>query len=842
MLRFIGYPPSVNMSSQSDEENEVHPLVSNLLEQKFIPRTGHGFRYDRDEMIRLSTVPLSLQRPENLSVEFNGDDGKFSPYKWLEHRWEVEGIKNRAPTKKLQDALNAGAMDENAGLSPQRRGFSGGCRAPAEEKGKDGAPSSSGFGSEGGWTGVERDRDRVGTNNSKSWRGGSNGGSEKYSGKGNDFKLPFQRSTGSNVRGAGTNSTGSWRSEMKDRGPSMGGGKYSQGKNREERGERIPEWADGATTMDDMIELRGFEEPVKKSKKGGSRAKEDKEKEKDKEKKSEARKDSLENGKVEKSRSMDESGSVTHHTGPALPESDAELAAILGLLDMPDDTAMASLFDKATITPDESTSTNRGSLLSRFSKSNHQTNESSQNTRSSQDETQSANPLLARIFAQTPSSGGQTPQSSQGNPSMPPTVVGPGGVRAMRLEDIEKAISTKDSRSGSITKGNPLQDPNQQAHLLSRLQNFAKQQEEGAPLPAAGPASTTPAGVVPSLGGVFPPGASPFIPPVLPPGAPMVPPALLARMAAENPALVQAHIQAQLQQAMAAQLAAQTNGGVGIPPAHMPDHIRANLVRLQQQQLLAAAAAQKLGKVRPPTQMIPSSVQRQMKASTSTPEDGAHRGARAEQDGSPTQHMTDTDPLEVAARNNADLLKKMHMQHQYAAMMNAMQGGLPMAAWRPPPPNGGNAVPPNAQAQAQMLMQMAQVQQLAHVQQQLRMKQQQQAALAAKLMQLQQGHQQAVAAAGMQVPSAPERNSQNFASSSSFGVGADLAGPIQSPLEKLLAAAGVQPSQFTGNSSETTNSFPSASQTVGHGTRMPPPSVRPMSLEELERKLTEQTK
>ncbi|VDN35197.1 unnamed protein product [Cylicostephanus goldi] len=135
--------------------------------------------------------------------------------------------------------------------------------------------------------------------------------------------------------------------------------------------------------MDDMIELRGFEEPVKKSKKGGGRAKEDKDKEKDKEKKSETRKESVENGKVEKSRSMDDSGSVTHHTGPALPESDAELAAILGLLDMPDDTTMASLFDK-------------------------------------------------------------------GNPSMPPTVVGPGGVRAMRLEDIEKAISTKDSRSGSV--------------------------------------------------------------------------------------------------------------------------------------------------------------------------------------------------------------------------------------------------------------------------------------------------------------------------------------------------------------------------------------------------------
>ncbi|KHJ81750.1 hypothetical protein OESDEN_18562, partial [Oesophagostomum dentatum] len=158
-------------------------------------------------------------------------------------------------------------------------------------------------------------------------------------------------------------------------------------------------------------------------------------------------------------------------------------------------------------------------------------------------------------------------------------------------------------------------------------------------------------------------------------------------MAAENPALVQAHIQAQLHQAMAAQLAAaQTNGGVGLPPAHMHEQIRASLLRLQQQQLVAAAAAQgKLGKlekgfetaflpqVRPPTQMIPSSVQRQMnKASTSQQDEAGHRGARSEQDASPT-HLNDVDPLEAAARNNADMLKKMHMQHQYAAMMNAMQ-------------------------------------------------------------------------------------------------------------------------------------------------------------------------
>ncbi|KAK6057798.1 hypothetical protein COOONC_04641 [Cooperia oncophora] len=338
-------------------------------------------------------------------------------------------------------------------------------------------------------------------------------------------------------------------------------------------------------------------------------------------------------------------------------------------------------------------------------------------------------------------------------------------------------------------------------------------------------------------------------------------------MAAENPALVQAHIQAQLHQAMAAQLAA--NGGVGVPPAHMHDQIRATLLRLQQQQLVAAAAAQgKLGKVRPPTQMIPSSVQRQMnKASTSQAEETVHRGSRTDQDASPT-HMAEPDVLEAAARNNADMLKKMQMQHQYAAMMNAMQdvleaaarnnadmlkkmqmqhqyaammnamqGGLPMAAWRPPPPNSNSAVPPNPQAQAQILMQMAQVQQLAHAQQQMRLKQQ----ALAKIMQL-QGHQQAVAAAsGMQVPNVPERSSQNYTGSSSFGAASDLSGPIQSPLEKLLAAAGVQPSQFTGGSQES-SSFQNSSQGVGPvGTRMPPPSVRPMSLEELERKLTEQT-
>lgn len=48
-------------------------------------------------------------------------------------------------------------------------------------------------------------------------------------------------------------------------------------------------------------------------------------------------------------------------------------------------------------------------------------------------------------------------------------------------------------------------------------------------MPSSGANHQPAAGLAPSVGGVFPPGASPFLPPVLPPGAPMVPPALLAR-------------------------------------------------------------------------------------------------------------------------------------------------------------------------------------------------------------------------------------------------------------------------------------------------------------------------
>ena len=57
------------------EDEKVHPLVSSLLDQEFVPRAaGEVFSYDREEMMRLRNAPLSVTRPDNLSTDFDGLD------------------------------------------------------------------------------------------------------------------------------------------------------------------------------------------------------------------------------------------------------------------------------------------------------------------------------------------------------------------------------------------------------------------------------------------------------------------------------------------------------------------------------------------------------------------------------------------------------------------------------------------------------------------------------------------------------------------------------------------------------------------------------------------------
>lgn len=91
------------------------------------------------------------------------EDGFFSPDKWLQYQWQCDGVENRggkrnkAPivsgvnalpiglgTSKVLGAIFEAASNNNNGLdqqtilSPQRRGFSSGCRAssPSRNNGK----------------------------------------------------------------------------------------------------------------------------------------------------------------------------------------------------------------------------------------------------------------------------------------------------------------------------------------------------------------------------------------------------------------------------------------------------------------------------------------------------------------------------------------------------------------------------------------------------------------------------------------------------------------------------------------------------------------------------------
>lgn len=115
----------------------------------------------------------------------------------------------------------------------------------------------------------------------------------------------------------------------------------------DDRGERIPEWADGPTTMDDMIELKGFDEPAKIKKKNG---KADKQIPKTEKEKSASRPSSrgnasgIESGKLvavatfsflDKKRGPECDATVKEAARTTLPVSDVELAELLGLMDLP---------------------------------------------------------------------------------------------------------------------------------------------------------------------------------------------------------------------------------------------------------------------------------------------------------------------------------------------------------------------------------------------------------------------------------------------------------------------------------------------------------------------------
>uniref|UniRef100_A0A0R3S277 Uncharacterized protein n=1 Tax=Elaeophora elaphi TaxID=1147741 RepID=A0A0R3S277_9BILA len=503
---------------------------------------NHGvYRYTREEMLSMRNMPLSRIRPQYLSTEFDNDEGNFEPEKWLEYRWICEGVENRSNTNvKRKEKLKAEALEgDTTVLSPQRRAFSSGCRAASPAKN-------------------EAETERLGATKA-SWRSGAG---FQLKNSGTEYKTSFHKNVESSFvrtrqqNGILSSSAGNWRSGDTSFKPNYQ--KESQkGKSAEiTADEKMPEWLnDGPTSMHDMIELRGFDDDSKirhdfsqGSKRHPMRMTQQSEisvGSKLNEILTDEKTDStrwrplpqignsdLNLSQIDKSTSSRNQGSdgdmsrnclsfaMTGNNNsltPAplvnsrLPNSDAEFAAIMGILG---DTDLDSLKENEIKSPETKEPT--GSRLSRFfatAKSENSDNscvnrkEPLQQRHAIPPSSSISNPLQAsasisvlnKIFSNTC----QRPFHSQfiSEPHVAPSVQG-----VLRVEDLERNFqkesilknssilsaggdgfgnvitselpppSSRQSYLNQAIKGNPLGDPHQQAHLMNKLNKFARLQ------------------------------------------------------------------------------------------------------------------------------------------------------------------------------------------------------------------------------------------------------------------------------------------------------------------------------------------------------------------------------
>uniref|UniRef100_A0A915BJS0 Eukaryotic translation initiation factor 4E transporter n=5 Tax=Parascaris univalens TaxID=6257 RepID=A0A915BJS0_PARUN len=520
-------------------------------DEKFNDDNQH-YRYTRDELLNIRLNALSSQRPSYLSNEFDNEEGKFVPEKWLEYRWMCEGVENRpsAGTRR-KDKLKAEALEaDSTVLSPQRRAFSSGCRAASPIKN-------------------ENEPERLAANKGN-WRSGA--GFLLKNSSSADFKPAFQKSTSASsesftktrlTNGGGSASNGNWRTTgdtafrpnfHKDHTQSRAYAAPSCGD------EKMPEWLnDGPTSMCDMIELKGFDDeqktkrplPVKNKREtvankqlqqaqqraaAASRASASTTSPKEPGSRASSRDSASNNPSTTGSEppSSEEHPSISGVSIPPdlaasmspilngkLPNSDAEFAAIIGILGESDlDTLKQKSASSAAV--EAPTPSVTGSRLSRFFttplNTEHHTpatvsNDSNNNTATSRTSPSSgsapsANPVLQKIFSSSPQRSVQSPVLSdvRGVASVP---------GAMRVEDLERGFQREavsnllnmgtlqreavtsaigdrsehlralgiDSRathygrqlpSPHISKGNQFVD---QAHLVNRINKFAHQQE-----------------------------------------------------------------------------------------------------------------------------------------------------------------------------------------------------------------------------------------------------------------------------------------------------------------------------------------------------------------------------
>uniref|UniRef100_A0A0N5AFS3 NOT2_3_5 domain-containing protein n=1 Tax=Syphacia muris TaxID=451379 RepID=A0A0N5AFS3_9BILA len=531
-------------TENSDCKQNGGSSVGGRLKQKI----GKQYRYTREELLSISLSQLSLQRPAYLSTEFDNEDGKFQPDKWLEYCWVVEGIESRPNhNARRKEKLKQEVLDVNSTvLSPQRRGFSSGCRAASPHKN-------------------DVESERLGTSKSN-WRSGAGFMLKNSTG---EFKSSFKNSNGEVMFNRNRSLNNAERRGTGDNGFKLSF--QSQGRNRlisnQTSEEKVPEWIEeGPTSMHDMIELKGFDDEKKDGKRMSlNKVKKDASLKQHAQNKAATGKSSVAN-RIEASVTQSSSGKLgnsvvasnSHSPGspcssenddklgssfqqtataaesedllcekvadspsvPAsllinkLPHSDAEFAAIMGLLDSND---FDPLKERSSLSPScvASSGTVPCSRLSRFfSTANKSDTPSSQqvggqgdsnNNESSitgsNDLPSSSNPLLQKIFE---SSRSASPMHLE----MPVSNSMPGVVRA---EDLEKGFHWEASRGTApppstssdnaylrqlalnpqvlstsqhqhlasylVSKGNPLGDPHQQAQLMTKLNRFAVQQD-----------------------------------------------------------------------------------------------------------------------------------------------------------------------------------------------------------------------------------------------------------------------------------------------------------------------------------------------------------------------------
>ncbi|GMR42173.1 hypothetical protein PMAYCL1PPCAC_12368 [Pristionchus mayeri] len=732
------------MSIESEEESST--ARSNVAAKDGKKPT---YTYSREEMMTLREVKLSRSRPNYLGVEFDGDDHLFSPFKWLQHKWEEEGVKDRPMTRKNEMMREEG---ESTVLSPQRRAFSSGCRAPDDKS-----------------TDLEDGKEK-----GRTWRQGA---------AKNDYNNKFKADRERNDKRGGT----SWRNDRwndgktdKDRSSKLlvvscvmcvsliiiffsDRDRKNMGRRDDDRVEKLPEWADGPTSVNDLIELKGFDEPKKKK----DRVKQEK------------KNDSPKNGSRPPSNPsstapLTTEDAATFPTHQSFPKSDEEFAKFLGLLDNNDQSGQHSdiLNDIMNTGTTEESQAATGSRLSRFFKTRAQTDDvninaagqNSQRRGSGENERES---ILSRIFEHN-----NSPILKSND--VPKQIAGPRSGGAMTLEDLERSLVLFyiiKYLVSSLPNLPTIIDPREQANLLSKLERVAREQEGwNGGLSAHHQPSTH---SVPHVNGI--------------------PPAIAAAMGMNpmmrDPAYV-AHAIVQSQYNAAMMKAATVLQGP-VPP-QIQERIRqaaeANFVAAHQAITNKMALAQAVG-------MNPQAAAAQaMAAAVSV----AHQHSEAKR-----PQTTSLIPASVQKKaavvdekkeklrveeetEKADLARRAVMQQQYTNMMNAMQGGLSMNAYRAAasPADGARVNHPNQTHVAAMA--------LAAQQQKAR-----------KVMQMH-----------------PPTGHEEYSSHSQ---------PMQNPLEKLLAAAGVQPKEVRPSG------HPSILPMHHH---MGMASARPISLEELERSLT----